>query len=247
MKNLPDKVFGIDHKKAYEEFLKNPDNSKQPKPLTTNQDSKLEGFIYVPSINLHIAKERSLLGKSWEQTIDEIYNKGIEIQGKRAQMPTPFQFMGYINGLLAENIPDLQDSERIRILNDILKTGKYRGAHLNARFIEGTGFNDLNIETATFDASGKLIRSSEPLETCLSSNCWADINSKNSQGLFASSHGSNYEQGKNVYFWKPVKGSVAWFGAGSGRAYLGCDRDSDYADAGLGVFLCAEGANAQKN
>ncbi|MDD5649478.1 MAG: hypothetical protein PHF86_03545 [Candidatus Nanoarchaeia archaeon] len=54
--------------------------------------------------------------------------------------------------------------------------------------------------------------------------------------------------GKNTYLWrvnnKPSKKNirVVGFGAGSGRAYLGCDGDPRDASGALGVYTCAEGA-----
>ena len=203
-------------------------------PQTQVDAQDIDDFIYVPPINLYVAKERSLNGLKWNQTIDEIYTKGITIEGIRAEMPTPFEFMSFLEYLLSGRINGLAEKERKAIINDILKAGGYRGNHLNAKFIEGTGFNNLGIETIILEPSGNPVKKTEPLLPCLSTG-WADINSKNSQGLLTKPYGSSYEQGKNVYFWVPIIDSVARFRAGSGRAGLNCDRDPGYSGASLGV------------
>ena len=85
----------------------------------------------------------------------------------------------------------------------------------------------MGIETATFNASGKLVRKTAPLEQCLWQDGLADVNFMNNQGLLTKSCGSNYEQGKNVYFWHPIDGRVTRFDADSDRANLNCNRDPD--------------------
>ena len=81
----------------------------------------LKGYIYVPSIKLYVAKERSLNGLSWNQATDKIYNQGINVARQRAEMPTPFEFMSFVKYLLSGNINGLTESERQKIINDILK------------------------------------------------------------------------------------------------------------------------------
>ena len=202
--------------------------------------ARKEGFIYIPTIKACISKKRDLNGLSWNKAIDKIYNQGVEVklnnEGIKAEMPTPFEFMsGLIYVLDNENIPDLTSNERTEFLDDILKTGNYRGNHLNARFIEGSGFNGLGIETATFDSSGRLNWKSKPLETCLNENCYADIRKINSQGLFTTkSANQNYTQGENAYFWTPVKDKIAArlrFLDNSARIGLHCGGNPDYTDA----------------
>jgi hypothetical protein len=65
----------------------------------------------------------------------------------------------------------------------------------------------------------------------------------NSQGFpVSASANQRYEQGRNFYFYSPVEGAVAGFGAGSDWAVLYCCGYPDSRDASLGVFACAEGA-----
>jgi hypothetical protein len=212
----------------------------------------LDNFVYVPSLDLYVGKNRELNGKNWNESIKIIYQNKmpINVNGTKinAEMPTPYEFMTFVNYLLSGTIKDLSDTERQNILNDILKTGNYRGNHLNAKFVEDTnGFNNLGIETATFDASGKLVKTKTSLEQYLGQDGWADINSINKQGLLTKSYGSNYEQGKNAYFWTPIKGRVARFDASSDGASLGCDWDPGGSNSSLGVRLVVRPkANAKK-
>ena len=195
-------------------------------------DLNLRGFFYVPSNGIYLAKARSFNSLSWNNAIKEIYEKGVDIEGHQAEMPTPFEFMsGLIYVLDNENIQDLPANERAEFLDDILKTGNYRGNHLNARF--GEDF----IETAEIE-NGKLVWKKSSIEQCLPKNCYADIRKINSQGLFTTESASqSYAKEENAYFWKPVSGYVAGFVAGSGWADLSCGRDPVVSVASLGVRL----------
>jgi len=204
----------------------------------------LNGYIYVPSIKLYVAKNRDLNGLKWNQAVDEIYKKGITVEGKRAEMPTPFEFMSYVKYLLSGKVNGLAESERKNILDDILKLGNYRGNWLNAKFVKNSkGFNGLGMEIAIFNSAGKADTKIEPLEQCLWQDCWADINSGNNQGLLTKQYGSSYKQGKNVYFWYPRETAVAGFDADSGRADLACDRDAGDSYPSLGVRFVVRAKN----
>lgn len=202
---------------------------KTPEIITQN----IDGFFYVPSIRLYLAKERSLNNENWNSAIDKIYNQGIIITEQRAEMPTPFEFMtGLIYVLDNEAIPDLAKEERTKFLNDVLGLkNTYRGNYLNARF-EGNA-----VETA-ITKNGKLDWKKEPLDNCLQKYCYADLRKINSQGLFTTeSIKQEYIKGETAYFWKPVDGAVAGFDAVLDRAYFICGRYPGYSDAALGVRL----------
>ena len=72
----------------------NPQNSPQTHPIVNAPN--LSGYIFVPSINLYVAKERTLLNSNWNQAIEKIYNQGINVGKLRAEMPTLFEFMSYV-------------------------------------------------------------------------------------------------------------------------------------------------------
>ncbi|HTY44302.1 MAG TPA: hypothetical protein VMC80_03595 [Patescibacteria group bacterium] len=97
----------------------------------------------------------------------------------------------------------------------------------HAGFEVGSGCLGLDLVTvAGLNQDGSLSTKKVPLEDCLQEDCWAEIESANSQGLLTrkSSH-QNYEAGKVVYFYHPRKNSVARFDANSDRADVSCDRD----------------------
>ncbi len=116
---------------------------------------------------------------------------------------------------------------------------------LNARFVNGTGFNGLDLETVIEAKNKKLKTDKEKLETCVDRDSFVYIDFNN-QGLAKTISGNQtYSQGSNIRFWTPVKDRVAWFGASSDWAGLGCDRLPSVANSNLGVFGCAEGAVAK--
>lgn len=66
MTKLPDKLFGREVKGSLERVLREPDNVVRPiNPNITAPN--LDGFVYVPSINLYVAKQRTHLNESWSQ------------------------------------------------------------------------------------------------------------------------------------------------------------------------------------
>ena len=66
---------------------------------------------------------------------------------------------------------------------------------LNARFVKGTGLNNLDLETVTgIDANGNLLTQKTPLEECLMENCYADITFINQGLAIKKSKNQNYKQ-----------------------------------------------------
>jgi len=116
-------------------------------------------------------------------------------------------------------------------------------AWINDSFAEGRGFLGLDVVTTIGIENGKPAFQREPLEDCLQEDCYAEVESANSQG-FLTRRGKiqKYEPGKSVYFWYPRKDFAVRFGALPGDAFFGCDGDPQYSDSRLGVFVCAEGA-----
>ena len=125
---------------------------------------------------------------------------------------------------------------------DIYQTGR-SGAWtwLNARFVKGSGFNNLDLEKIVgIEQNGDLKTKKEPLMLCLDDNIYAELKF-NAQGFPTHKAGDQkYEQGKNMWFYQPTKDAVARFNAYSGRANFGCYGIPQSSDASLGVFLCAE-------
>ena len=210
--------------------------SNQPVPPVNA--SNLDGFIYVPSINLYVAKERSLLGKNW-------YDSHKELHKQELRMPTLPEIGETIFYLRDnQNNPELK-----QVYDDILKKTQsgWHGEWVNAKFkIDDKKY----VQTVTgIDSNGELVYSNLEEITCFDNNCYVDITTQNNvdkQGLpTVKSSDNSYKQGENLYFWYPRDGSVAGFVADSDRAGLGCDGGPGGRDDALGVFACAEGT--QKN
>jgi len=120
---------------------------------------------------------------------------------------------------------------------------------LNDSFKKGKGFLDLDVIYVTgLEENREPVFQREPLQPCLEQDCYADLESMNSQGFpTQKSPVQKYEPGKSVYFERPIEGKAVWFWAVSGYADLSCSGDPQDTGARLGVFAsCAEGANAEK-
>ena len=118
---------------------------------------------------------------------------------------------------------------------------------LNARFVKGNGFNGFGLETVMGlgKREGKFEVDKAELEKCVWSDSYVDL-SFNNQGLANKpSKRQQYKKGKNIYFLYPRENAVAGFYANSDWAYLSCGRNPTLVNASLGVFGCAEGANAK--
>jgi len=122
---------------------------------------------------------------------------------------------------------------------------------LNARFVEGSGWNNLDLEIVNGMNKGKreLETSRVKLEDCFEEDCWVDY-SFNEQGLIKpNSKSANQSNviGETLRYWYPRKDYVARFEAYSDGANLYCDRVPSFTDSSLGVFGCAEGAIAKNS
>ncbi|MFZ5955778.1 MAG: hypothetical protein ACOYT4_05110 [Nanoarchaeota archaeon] len=191
---------------------------------------ELEGFIYIPSINLYVAKERSLNGKNWNEAHEELQKQG----NRMLIIPEFWKFIDY----LKNEYPDRAEAQKI--LEDIFKVGNWRAEWLDAHF-EKKG-KDLYVNYYHEFKNGKLIpKCSEKLESCLMEDCYADLNSINNQGLLTQKSSQNYILGQNSYFYHPRNNKVARFDADSDWADLGCYGDRSVSDAVLGVRAVREG------
>ncbi len=128
------------------------------------------------------------------------------------------------------------------ILNEIIEVrNPWRAEWLDNKYSKQGGVlgigSKLSVTYHKFDSSGKLIEVTEALDSDtlmenktpgISLEDW--INNPTSHGLPK----SNVKNG-NLYYWYPVDGRVARFGAGAGRAYLGCVGGPDDSDGVLGV------------
>jgi len=185
------------------------------------------GFIYVPSIKLYFAKERSHLGKNWYDTHRELHKQNL-------RMPTIPQFIEFLKYLRGD-----PTDENTRVYNEITKVDgiAWKIEWLDAKFyakgdelwvdynhiassIE-KGFSPQNEEKV----EGHLMQDKTP---GVSLEYW--LNNPTKQGLPQ----ENSEQGDLLY-WHPRKKRVAGFIAYSEGDMLECKVDPSYSNSELGV------------
>jgi hypothetical protein len=238
------------HQKLEEQKNKTPrQEPRKVAPAKINADTKdLENYVLIPETNTLTAKHQTHNGLNWEQTHYKLAEEGLF-------MPSPALFMAYFlkTKEASEGNLTLYDgknqqiskAEANELWNDISSTDRKNREDcwiwLDAKFVQGSGCNNLDIETAHSVASGKLIsKKTEPLEACLNKDCYANL-VFNKQGLpIEESTDTKYKQNKNLRFWHPRKDAVAWFDAYSGRAVLICDDEPQYSYSALGVRPCVE-------
>ena len=229
---LPTSWRGRDAKKDYEDVM---NRKNEPAPIIPVQTNKLDtnDFIYVPSIKLYVAKERTHLGKNWKDC-------WTELQSQNYKMPKINEFREFLKYLISE--PNNQEYQNI--FKEITEVrNPWRSEWLDANFkVENKGlFKKSELYILTENESKK-----EKLEDCLMSdknpgielNDWINGKNINSQGL----PNKNISSG-SLYYWYPRSdnNSVAWFGAYVSRADLDCDRSPSDADSDLGVRPCKAG------
>ena len=268
---IPKTIFGAPIAGARErakEMYKNktPTGGENQPPQTFPKNITLSDYLQVPNV-VGIHGKPVIISKFEIQEANNLnYNGAHEFALKQGlYVPTPSIFMPHFNNVIStyKNKQPLLDGEgnpipreehediykHLTTNHKVVYAGGREGAWtwLNARFVEGTGFNNLDLETITdllSDGNFQTIKS--PLQITLNEDTYAEL-SFNPQGLpISKSKVQKYKQGDNFYFWKPVLNRVARFYAGSGRARLNCSRDPSIRNASLGVFGCAEGTDVQK-
>jgi hypothetical protein len=237
-KKLEEKLRG---KKAQEEItLKTTDEETPLIPLGT-QHVFHKGFVYIPTVNIWFAEELSLNETNWHDCHKELAKQTKTFPNNynsRLKMPTPKETWALI--LYAKE--HLDDLRLKKIYNDILKKqpeGSWRAEWQNIRFVPGTGFKNLDLETVVVDSNGDLSTIKEPLKVCLETSGYTQLKI-NSQGLLIEeSKDTEYKQGENIYFYTPVGSFVARFVAVSDRAGLYCSRNPASTNPSLGVRASA--------
>jgi hypothetical protein len=188
--------------------------------VETGDIEELRGFIYVPSIKLYVAKEKSLFGKNWFEAHEELGKNGLGM----LTLKQFFKFIFYLN----DNKKKMKEADQI--LDDIFsKKRSWKAEWLDARFTrEGTQLF-LNYDHRV--VNGSIIDyKKEPLLKCLMEDGHIDMASTNRQGLPT-------VPGEHINYWYPREKSVALFYTDPVWVYLSCFRNPETADSYIGVRM----------
>ena len=227
-REIDDGVTGPEAYRAWQERQAEQERNRQSQPEQETQPEQqapdLDEFIYVPSINLYVAKEKTLHGTNWEQAHKELHKQNM-------QMLTIRQFVDFILYLKQNPTPEYNAVlEEITAVRD-----PWKAEWLDAKFEEKNSVLQINYNHRT--VGGNLQpQNQEKLEDCLMQNKTPGIdldywlNNATSQGFppIDTREGS-------LYYWHPIADFVAWFYAGSVRAVLSCYRYPPGSYPSLGV------------
>jgi len=130
--------------------------------IETSNALNLEDYIYIPSIDLYVAKERTLNGKNWYEAHEELHKQGLQM----LTIPEFIKFIKYLKrGIRHPRYQNRKDSERI--LDEILTVrNPLRGEWLDANFKVINKKLHINYNHRTINGELKPGKS-EPLENCL--------------------------------------------------------------------------------
>ncbi len=225
---IPKTFLGVEIEGSMERALQSQGKqNSQPVPDTPPIQAPIkERYIYVPTINLYVAKETTLHGLDWNKTQEKLHEQNLK-------MPTPYEFVEFLK-YLKKDYQKINKDEADKILDEILTVrDPWRGEWLDAKF---TKQKKWLIAYNKFDA-GNILPVIEPLDknTLLESktpgiNLEEYINNHTVQGLPL----KNIPKG-DLYYWSPSEDYVARFFAFSGRAGLYCDRNPSGSYSSLGV------------
>nr|AQS34723.1 hypothetical protein [uncultured archaeon] len=199
----------------------------KPQPQEPSSD-----FIYVPSIKLYVAKERSHLGKNWFESHEALQENGEEM----LSLSEFRKFLKY----LVEN-PTQENAQIYKEITEI--RNPWRGEWLDADFKMKDGALHLNAKHKLENGVLKP-KYSRPLtkNTLMEDRriSLADyVQSVGERGSTAQGLPSKDIQEGDLYSYFPRSdnNSVAGFNAGSGRRGLDCDVDPSgrYSDVGVRV------------
>jgi hypothetical protein len=182
-----------------------------------------DDFVYVPSINLYVARQRTLQGKNWFECHKELQNQG----ERMLTLPEFVEFLKYTENNLPEvykDITEVKNPWRAEWIDADFKT-KGRNLYVNSSHILDSKGNLIPQVSEILDRNTLMIDSRISLGDFLHRN-------NTSQGLPT----KNVESG-GLYYWYPRSdnNSVARFGAGSGRTSFDCDGNPSSRDSDLGV------------
>jgi hypothetical protein len=228
---IPSSLYGRNGKEDYEKIMNEKEEDKENienkvnNPIVLSNEEK-GNYIYVPSINLYVAKERTLNGQDWFEC-----HKELQANNKRMLiMPEFIEFLKYSK----TNFPDVynemtevRDPSRREWIDADFKV-KGKDLYVNYNHIVDKNGNLIPQNSEILDKN-TLMKDKIPgisLEDYLNNN-------HTSQGF----PNKNVKSG-DLYYWYPKSdnNSVARFVADSDGAVLDCGRDPSNGNSSLGVM-----------
>lgn len=212
-------------------FKEEPIQTTIVQPIIKPSKSDKDNFIYVPSINLYVAKERILLGKDWFEAHKELQSH----HERMLTIPEFIEFLKYAKTNLPEmykEITEIKSPWRSEWLDADFKI-KDNNLYINYNHVLDSN-GDLIPQNSELLDKDTLMEDKSPgiyLEDYLDNN-------HTLQGL-----PSKQVKSGDLYYWCPRSddNSVARFVADSYRAYLlCCYRDPSDRSSDLGVRAVKE-------
>jgi len=241
--NIPTTLRGIDGKAAYERIINgipkeretNLETKVNLEPQQFNLDIVKSDYIQIPNQNYVIAIGETNFNLNYEEAHKKTLEQGLVI-------PKPIEFMNFHNHIIDsyKNKKTIFDAAGNPI-SENTKNDLYKKLTSNCwTWLNGEfkiSENEKKIEYILgLDKNNNFIKLLEDLEPFLASNGYIDFTKLTKDGLGMLNHSiQSYEKGENIYFWSPINEGVAWFLAGSDRAYLSADSLPSCRYPGLGV------------
>jgi len=207
----------LDGKECYEKIMRG--EVEEPETPPTQPAQNKDGFIYIPSIELYVAKERIALNSDWNEAQEELKNQD-------SSMLTPYQFREFLKHTKEHDENIYKEITEVR--------SPWRSEWINARFEQRDNRMYLISENALIENTFQTTE--QKLTDFLDKNKLPGIsleswlNSSTPHGLPEKKRAPG-----DLYFWSPKDGKVAWFDVISDRANLNCSRNPSVRNASLGV------------
>lgn len=224
---LPKTFMGISTEEAYKRIIEG--NPIKPETQTRTA-TNVEGMIHIPTVDVYFAKQRTHLGKSWNEAHPLLAAEG-------ARMPTIEEFRQTLR-----YFKNSQERELQALYEDITQVRTPWGANWLDAYFEKR-------EDGLYILTGNKAKA-EKLEACLMEDKTPGINPDQwISGKNATTQGlpkSDIAKG-DLYYWHPRENRVALFVADSDWANLDCYGYPDGRCGYLGVFGVVDtGQNARQ-
>ena len=192
-------------------------------PVKGSNSRNPSDFIYVPSINLYVARERTLRGKNWFESHKELQNN----EERMLTIPEFIEFLKYIKENhedIYNDITEVRAPVRAEWLDADFKM-KNGNLYINSNHVYQNGI--LVPQTSEILRANTLMKNKTP---GISLEDWLENPTR--QGL-----PSKKTKSGDLYYRHPMNdnSSIAKFDADSYSVYLSCNKYPFYGGQDLGV------------